>query len=225
MNELMTIENKETITSREVAELTGKEHRSVMRDIRVILEQGVGQSNFVQSSYTNSQNKKQPMYTMTKKGALILASGYDALLREKIINRLEELENKKGLPQDYLSALKALVASEEALVEQQKQLEHQRPLVEFAETVTKTANSISVGEFAKLVADEKINIGQNKLFVWFRENKYLMKNNVPYQRYIDDGYFNLVEQVYKTPYGSKTRVKTLVTGKGQVYFVEKLRKN
>jgi len=74
----------------------------------------------------NGGHKTIPYYSLTPKGCLILASGYDALLREKIINRLETLEknNKPQLPSNYLDALKALVASEEQ--KQQLALENKR---------------------------------------------------------------------------------------------------
>ena len=111
------IEKKETMTSLEIAEITGKQHAHVMRDIRSLLEQGVNESNFGLVNYTDKKGEARPMYQLTKKGCLILASGYDALLREKIINRWEELEQKEQrrlqLPATYLEALKALVASEE----------------------------------------------------------------------------------------------------------------
>lgn len=90
MKDFMSI--KGTMSSLQIAEVTGKRHDAVLRDIRNLLEQGVGRHNFVESSYLNSQNKMQPCYSMTIKGCLILASGYNALLREKIINRWEELE-------------------------------------------------------------------------------------------------------------------------------------
>lgn len=84
MNELV---NKETMTSKEIAEITGKQHSHVMRDIRSLLDQGVSESNFGLSSYKQEQpnggSKDVPMYVLTKKGCLILASGYDAVLREK----------------------------------------------------------------------------------------------------------------------------------------------
>ena len=94
MDEL--IKTEERMTSLQIAEVTGKEHKNVMRDIRSILEQGVSQLNFELSSYKQPQPnggyKDVPCFKLTKKGCLILASGYDALLREKIINRWEELE-------------------------------------------------------------------------------------------------------------------------------------
>ena len=86
------IKTEERMTSLQIAEVTGKEHKNVMRDIRNILEQGVNQLNFELVSYKDAKGEERPMYSLTKKGCLILASGYDALLREKIINRWEELE-------------------------------------------------------------------------------------------------------------------------------------
>lgn len=102
-------------------------------------------------------------------------------------------------------------------------IEEDKPLVEFAETISKTSDSISIGDFAKLIKDEGIKLGRNKLFEWLRDNKYLMKDNKPYQKYIDNGYFEIIEYSYNTPYGSKFGIKTLITGMGQIKIIEKLR--
>lgn len=102
-------------------------------------------------------------------------------------------------------------------------IEEDKPLVEFAETISKTSDSISIGDFAKLIKDEGIKLGRNKLFEWLRDNKYLMKDNKPYQKYIDNGYFEIIEYSYNTPYGSKFGIKTLITGIGQIKIIEKLR--
>ena len=87
--------NKDGMTSLEVSEVTGRSHANVLRDIRNILEQGVNKINFEFISYTDSMNREKPMYHLTPKGCLILASGYNAVLREKIIDRLLELETKE----------------------------------------------------------------------------------------------------------------------------------
>lgn len=105
-----------------------------------------------------------------------------------------------------------------------EKIEEDKPMVDFANTISASSDSIDIGTFAKLVKDEDIPLGRNKLFDWLRINKYLMNNNVPYQTYIDNGYFEVVEYTYNTPYGSKLGTKTLVTGKGQIKLVEKLRK-
>ncbi len=133
-NSLSVIDGAQTITSLEIAEVTGKQHSHVMRDIRSILKQGVSESNFGLSSRKQPQPnggcKEIHFYSLTPKGCLILASGYDALLREKIINRLEDLEksSKPSVPQTYLDALKSLVASEEQ--KQQLALENKRQALE-----------------------------------------------------------------------------------------------
>lgn len=103
-------------------------------------------------------------------------------------------------------------------------IDKQKPLVDFAETVSSTKDIIDIGKMAKLLNDENIPIGRNKLFEWLRTNKILMKNNTPYQKYIDGGYFKIRESTKETAYGSKIFVTTYVTGKGQIYIIEKLRK-
>ena len=127
------IHETDRMNSLEIAELTGKRHDAILRDIRNLLKQGVSHHNFVETSYKQPQPrggyKELPCFELTKKGCLILASGYDAVLREKIIDRWEQLElekRKPQTPQTYLEALKALVSSEEEkqrLAQEKKQLE------------------------------------------------------------------------------------------------------
>ena len=110
--------------------------------------------------------------------------------------------------------------------EQQKcKIQQDKPLVEFAEHVSQSVDSINMATFAKLLHDENIKIGRNRLFAWMKKNKYLMQSTKPYQKYVDAGYFDLVERPFETPYGKKhVYTQTLVTGKGQIYFTERLRK-
>lgn len=111
---------------------------------------------------------------------------------------------------------------------QTKQIEDERPLVEFANHVSNASNLIDIGTLAKIAKDENIDIGRTRLFDWLRDNGYLMDSpsnkNQPYQKYIEQGLFKVRECTYKTPYGDKVGTKTMVTGKGQMYFIEKLRK-
>lgn len=90
--------NKETMSSLQIAEITGKRHDAVLRDIKNLLSQGVAAHNFVVSDYKDATGRTLPCYALTKKGCLILASGYNAKLREKIIDRWEELETGQSLP-------------------------------------------------------------------------------------------------------------------------------
>lgn len=125
---------------------------------------------------------------------------------------------------DFLIQL-ATNLKEEKLARQQaeQQLEEQKPLIDFANHVSSSSDAIDIGEFAKMVKNENIDIGRNRLFTWLRNNRYLMDNNVPYQRYIDNKYFKVIETEKTTAYGTKLFSKTLITGKGQIVIIEKLR--
>lgn len=152
---------------------------------------------------------------------------------ERYKNQLSQLTRKEELQlqlfsEDSLEVVNAhkelvKIEVEEATKPLLGKIEEDKPLVDFAETISKTSDSISIGDFAKLIKDEGIKLGRNKLFEWLRDNKYLMKDNKPYQKYIDNGYFEIIEYSYNTPYGSKFGIKTLITGIGQIKIIEKLR--
>ena len=97
-----------------------------------------------------------------------------------------------------------------------------KPKVDFANQVADTTNVIDMGEMAKLANDRGIRIGRNRLFSWLRVMGILMMNNIPYQEYMDRGYFKLKESLYYTDGVYKTRQTTYVTGKGQRYIIDRL---
>ena len=136
----------------------------------------------------------------------------------------ETLEKALTSPDFLIRLATKLKEEQEARKQAEFKLEEQEPLVAFANKVSDSSNLIDMGKLAKLLNDEHIKIGRNKLFQWLREQKILMKNNIPYQRYIDSGYFQVKESTFKTPYGEKTAQTTYVIGKGQIYITEKLRK-
>ncbi|MBC8632082.1 phage antirepressor KilAC domain-containing protein [[Eubacterium] tenue] len=88
---------------------------------------------------------------------------------------------------------------------------------EFIKGIEETKEVISIGTFAKVLSNNNINIGRNRLFFWFRENGYLIKNeidkNLPKQKYIDSGYFKVIEKIIKTENGEKLQATTRITGK------------
>lgn len=136
-----------------------------------------------------------------------------------------EIIEKTLTDPDYLIRLATALKEERQARElAELKLEEQKPLVDFANKVSNSSNLIDMGNMAKLLKDEHINIGRNRLFEWLRQKEILMRNNMPYQRYIDGGYFRVRESTYDTPYGIKTQQTTMVTGKGQIYITEKLRK-
>lgn len=228
---------KETMTSLEIAELTGKQHQHVMRDIRTLLDQGVDASNFGLTSYTDKSNRQSPCYTLTKKGCLILASGYDALLREKIINRWEELETKERtgsfvVPQTFSQALMLAARQQEEIERQQKAIEakdrkiaEDAPKVVFSDAVVGSKSSCLIGELAKILTQNGYQIGQNRLFEKLRSEGYLGSKgeyyNIPNQKFIEQGLFELKKTTHSENGVMKSSVTPKVTGKGQQYFINK----
>ena len=126
---------------------------------------------------------------------------------------------------DYLIQLAtALKEERQARLVAEQKIEEDKPLVDFANQVSDTTSLIDMNQMAKLLKDENIPIGRNRLFEILRKKEILRNNNEPYQKYIESGYFKVKENTYDTPYGTKTYVKTYVTGKGQIWITEKLRK-
>ncbi len=105
-------------------------------------------------------------------------------------------------------------------------IEEDKPKVLFAESVSVSKTSILVRDLAKLITQNGVKIGQNRLFEWLRENKYLIKgksndHNRPTQRAIEMGLFEVQERVVNNGEYSDIKPTTYVTGKGQVYFINK----
>lgn len=140
-----------------------------------------------------------------------------------------EKKLKQQAPQDYLSALKQLVAAEEERIklqqqnqEQQLLLEEQQPKVEFYDDVAGSKDAVAMKEVAKVLGIK--GMGRNKLFKFLRDRKILDRNNMPYQEYVDRGYFRVIEQRYNTNNGDiKITFTTLVYNKG-IEYIRKLLK-
>ena len=98
------------------------------------------------------------------------------------------------------------------------------PKVKFADHVSDSTNLIDVNKMAKLCADHGIRIGRNRLFAWLRSRRILMGGNIPYQEYIENGYFRVKESVYESNGQTRTYQQTFVTGKGQQYILSRLMK-
>lgn len=108
----------------------------------------------------------------------------------------------------------------------EEKIEADKPKTIFADAVATSKTSILVGELAKLICQNGHQIGQKRLFQWMRDKGYLMKSgasyNQPMQRYVEQGLFEIKESAIQNPDGSVRLTKTTkVTGKGQVYFINK----
>lgn len=119
-----------------------------------------------------------------------------------------------------------LIAAQKLLAEKDAQIREQKPKVLFADAVETSKTSILIGELAKLIKQNGVDIGQNRLFAWMRENGYIVKGgsskNMPTQKSMKLGIMEIKERTISNPDGSVRLTKTpKVTGKGQTYFVNK----
>lgn len=122
---------------------------------------------------------------------------------------------------------KALIEAQSVLAAKDKQIEQMKPKVVFADAVATSHTSILVGELAKILKQNGIDMGQKRLFAWLREKGYLIKRqgtdyNMPTQKAMDLGLFEIKEGSYVNGSGVNITTKTpKVTGKGQQYFINK----
>ena len=238
MNDIiLSTQNGEPVaSSRQIAESFGKEHKHVLRDIENLIggESKIGLSSmFFKSEYISAQNKKLPEYLMNRDGFSLLVMGFtgkEALeWKLKYIQAFNEMEKQLAQrPQLSRSELmaQALIAAHEELEHKERQIAELTPKGIFADAVSASKKSILVGELAKLLCQNGVQIGQNRLFSWMRERGYLIKDpkrsdyNMPTQRAVEQGLFEIKETTVVHSDGHTSINKTpKVTGKGQIYFV------
>lgn len=135
----------------------------------------------------------------------------------------ESLSDDELFEKAVLVAQRKIAERDKIIAQQKEKLEEQQPLVDFATHVSQSKDTIDMDEMAKIAQNENINIGRNRLIKWLKEKKILKDNRTPYQTYIDRGYFDVVETKKETVYGVLIFPKTVITGKGQLWVIEKLR--
>ena len=193
MNELTSLQNTPTMSSREIAELCDKEHRHVLRDIDNLNEtyEKMGLPKVGQGYYTtpNTGNQQYREYLLTKEQCIDLITGYRADLRIRINRRWQQLEQATAprLPTTYLEALEALLASEKAKIALEQQASINAPKVAHYDRVvarTNLVNATHVASKLKLSA-VKLNRHLCELGVY---NQAVKRGKVFNTWFIDKGY-------------------------------------
>lgn len=138
----------------------------------------------------------------------------------------ETLSDDELLSKALLVAQNKIAERDKIIEQKQARIEQMKPKEIFADAVSASHTSILVGDLAKLICQNGYQIGQKRLFSWLRDNGYLVKSgssyNMPTQRYVEQGLFEIKESNLVNPDGSVRITRTpKVTGKGQVYFVNK----
>ncbi len=210
------------MTSREIAELTGKEHKHVLADIRGILEcLGLDGPEY-RRIYFDSMNRQQTEFALDRELTYTLLAGYSIKMRRVIVARWQELEAKTApAPLDLgnPAALRAaLLGYTEKVIQLEAKVCADAPKVAFAEAIRAVDGVCSIEKIAKTIGH-----GRNKFFKRLRDDGVLQENNLPYQKYIDREYFTVIEQEPFTDSKGKSHptFTTRVTGAGQVFLAKR----
>lgn len=230
MNELLKVNygnDRITLSARELHEFLGI-GTEFAKWMQRMCEYGFSENQDYRVFVKNDDNSKggrpstdyEITLDMAKEIAMIQRSDKGKEVRQYFL----ELERIWNSPEAVMNrALEYSRKQVKALMEENKEL---KPKALFADAVSASDESILIGQLAKLIRQNGYEIGQNRLFEWMRENGYLIKSgsrrNQPTQRAMDMGLFEVKERTISNPDGStRITLTTKVTGKGQVYFVNK----
>ena len=236
--ELVKIENNQAVvSSRSIAEHFEKQHKNVVQSIKKLkAENSALTSMFYETSYKAGTGKNYKMYLMNRDGFSLLVMGFTGkrALEWKIkyieaVNKMErQLKEKQQqqlaefpIPKDYPSALRALADQCES---NQKLIAENKELIPKAEFYDAVANSESLSSMADVAKILDMGIGRNKLFTMLRQNNILQADNIPYQRYVNAGYFKVVESHYMADGNSVVAKTTYVKQRGIDYIRKLLNK-
>jgi phage antirepressor YoqD-like protein len=212
-----------TMSSREIAELTGKEHKHVMRDIRVMLTElhGEGGVSKFGHTMTNEQNGQEyPVFWLPKRETWVLMSGYSITLRARVIDRWQEMEAQSGVDIRALMSDPAALgklflqfADREATL--QGQIEEMRPQVQALDRI-----ALSDGSFCITDAAKTLQVRPKDLFLFLRSHRWIfsrqgMAGEVAYQDKLANGLLeHKTTTVTRSDGSEKTVTQVRVTPKG-----------
>lgn len=179
------------------------------------------------------------IYRLIMKSKLPSAEKFEKWVMEEVLPSIrknggyiagqETLSDEELLSKALMVAQRKIDEKNNIIAMQDSRIQGMIPKEIFADAVATSHTSILIGDLAKLICQNGVQIGQKRLFEWLRENNFLIKSgtsrNMPKQRYVEQGLFEVKESNIQNPDGSVRITKTTkVTGKGQVYFVNKFLK-
>jgi phage antirepressor YoqD-like protein len=204
MNELELKDREEKyVTTKELAEVLGVDVRTVQRAANEHLDPTTVQTRVINGGQSKVYNELQASVIKQE------IQKHHNLANRQIDNVSTELEENQLIAQ-------AMGILQRRLTDAQKEIERLKPAANFAYQICSSKDAIDIGSCAKVL---NRNIGRNNLFEFLRNRKILQSDNIPYQKFIDLGYFRVIETKYTTPAGEiKISLKTLVLQKGVAYI-------
>ena len=243
MNSLIKIEVNERyeqlVSARELHEKLGIEKRfSAWWEQQVARMGLVENQDYCTSRYTNSNNQEFIDYVLPIDMGKHLCMISGGEMAGKIRNYFIQVERAWNSPEQVMARAlqisnrmieasnKKILYLQESVQEKEQTIQHQAPKVLFADAVATSKSSVLVGELAKILKQNGVEIGQNRLFGWLRDEGYLCKvgenYNLPTQYSMKLGLFEIKKTTINNPDGSSFVTRTTkTTGKGQIYFVNK----
>lgn len=192
-----------------------------------ILEEGYDYTSVVGTTVVNNgANRKLQDYVLSLDAAKNLAMVSKTNKGKEVRQYFIQVEKDFNSPEKIMA--RALKIADSKIIKLEATIEEQRPKVIFANAVSASRTSILVGEFAKLMRQNGVNLGQNRMFAWLRESGYLINRqgsdrNMPTQKSMELGLFEIKETTINHSDGHISINKTpKITGKGQLYFADKL---
>lgn len=216
---MIIIDGEPWFVGRDVAEALGYSNASkavsvhVSEDDRVlkVLETGSQNGNVVKTQ--TALINESGMYTLILGSKLESAKRFKHWVTSEVLPSIRKNGTYNALPKGKELLALAVLEAQKVIEQQNADIERMRPKEEFFDAVVGSKDAIEIGKVAKILNFP--GIGRNKLFSILRKKKILMENNIPYQKYIDSGWFRTIEQKYSTPDGEvKISIKTLVYQKG-----------
>ena len=227
MNMLQTISNTNndalTMSTLDIATLTGKEHRSVLRDVRSMFEQLNVDLHKSVRIYKDSMNRTQTSYDLDKEHTLCLVSGYNVQLRMAIVKRWNELEKQASKTLQLPNFTDPIAACEAWMVQYKKSTElegivlREAPKVEFYDSFVDAKELLTMEE-----ASKQLGMGRNKFMSYLRSIKALTNANLPVQKLIDDGKFQVKYTPWKAGNKQGTQHTPMLTAKGLLLLKKRM---
>lgn len=220
-------------TSLQIAEVFEKRHDNILAKIDELPQDDFRVLNFKETERKakfGAVERSERYYLVSKDGFTLLAMSFNGerfyKFKTAYINAFNvmqaELSKRYAVPRSFTEALQLALDQAKQIEALETQRIADMPKLIFAEAVEASATSALIGDFVKTLCDSEIRVGRNRVFKWLRDEKYLMIDNLPYQKWIEAGYFEVIPQIIVTPKGNKERFTTRITAKGQVALSVKI---
>jgi len=225
--------NELVVSTFDIAEQTNNDHASVVKLVRNYQAdfESFGRVGFEIAPFETAggTQKREVALLNENQSALLLTymrnSDIVRSFKVRLIKEFSELKAPSPMTLEQLLQQNVMMIQDlsQKVLTLETTIQQDKPMTDFGKAVSASDTAVLIGDWIKVLAEQGMKVGRNKAFDWLREKGYLMRSNMPYQQYVNQGLFEVKESLVSTPKGQKVNFTTLLTGKGQVYFASKLK--